>query len=66
MNADLVLVNGGGRIDPDAIYTVAQAAVLASMHPETLREKLRARILNGKRKGGGSYRIRGSELLKLA
>lgn len=50
-------------IDPAAIYTTAEAAPLVRMHPKTLARKIRAGLLRAK---GGHYRIRGSELLKLA
>lgn len=53
-------------IAPDAIYTVAEAAELLSLHPVTLRRKLRIRLVNGKRRGAGHWRIRCAELLKLA
>ncbi len=52
--AVLIQERGPLRTEPGAAYTVDQAARLVSMHPETLREKLRARIVEGKRRGGGS------------
>lgn len=54
------------KIEPDALYSVELAAPLVLMHPETIREKLRIGTIQGKRKGGGRWRIRGCELLKLA
>lgn len=50
----------------DALYTVPEAATLLSMHPKTLRRKLSYGVLSGKRRGGGHWRIRGTELLRLA
>ena len=52
-------------IDPGAIYTAKEAARLISLHIDTLREKLRLGIVKGSRKLG-DWRIKGSELLKLA
>ncbi len=54
-------------IDPNRIYDVAEAAQLVKLHPHTLCRKLRVGFaVKGKRKGGGHWRILGSELLKLA
>lgn len=52
-------------IDATALYTVEQAASLLSLHPVTLRKKLRCGLIPGKRRVG-RWRIRGSELLNLA
>jgi excisionase family DNA binding protein len=52
------------RIEPDAIYTVNEAATLISIHPETVTKKLRQGAIAGKRRLG-RWRIRGAELLKL-
>ena len=60
-----MIVTVGLRIEPDAIFTVAQAARLVSLHAVTLRKKLRLGIIKGSRRAG-DWRIRGSELLKLA
>lgn len=54
------------RIEPLAVYTVPEAAQLVLMHPQTLRVKLRDGVVAGLRRGGGQWRVRGSELLKLA
>lgn len=50
----------------DALYTVVEAAAVLSMHPKTLRRKLGCGVVTGRRRGGGHWRIRGAELLKLA
>ena len=50
-------------IQPDVIYTTAEAARLLSMHPKTLTRKIRAGLIRAK---GARYRILGRELLKLA
>ena len=52
-------------IQPNQIYTVDQAATLLSMHPVTIRDKLRVGIIRGSRRIG-RWRIIGSELLRLA
>lgn len=54
-----------GPIDPGALYSVATAAPLVGMHPGTLRGKLRDGLILGKRRHGGTWRVRGAELLKL-
>ena len=63
--SDSLTVTIGVRIESDAIFTVAQACKAVSVHPETLRRKLRQGIIKGKRILG-DWRIKGSELLKLA
>jgi predicted transcriptional regulator of viral defense system len=50
-------------IEPNAIYSVRQAAEITPVSAFTLRKYLRLGVLKGK---GRPYRIRGSELLKLA
>ena len=50
----------------DAIYTVPEAAVILSMHAKTLQRKLRTGLIASRRRGGGQYRIKGSELLRFA
>jgi len=62
--AALIASPGVRAIDTNAIYTAEQASDLASLHPDTLRKKLRCGIITGERKAG-SWRIRGAELLKL-
>lgn len=55
------------RIEPEAIYTVEEASALLGkgMSEKTLRKKLRARVLRGKREGvRGPWRICGAELLR--
>lgn len=53
-------------VQPDAIYTVEDAARLVGYHVVTLRNKLRAGTVQGRRRRGGQWRIVGRELLKLA
>lgn len=48
---------------PDAIYKTSQACRLAQMSPKTLYKQIRLRVIKA---GGPPFRIRGSELLKLA
>jgi predicted transcriptional regulator of viral defense system len=50
-------------IEPNGIYSVAEAAQLTPLARKTLRKYLRLGKLKGK---GRPYRIKGSELLKLA
>jgi hypothetical protein len=50
-------------IEPNAIYTVTQAAQVTPLAAKTIRKYLRLGKLKGK---GRPYRIKGSELLKLA
>ncbi len=50
--------------DPDAIYTAPQAAKLAAMHPDTLRQKLRLGVIKGRNRG--QWRVTGTDLLKFA
>lgn len=50
-------------IEPNGIYSTDEAATLVKLSVRTLREKLRIGIISGK---GRPYRIKGSELLKLA
>ena len=66
MNADAsITVTVGVRIDPDSILTVKQAAAALSLNVATVRRFLREGTIKGSRKLG-DWRIRGSELLKLA
>jgi hypothetical protein len=53
-------------INPDAIYTSNAAAELIGLHPQTLNAKLRSGVIEGRRKHGGRWMIKGSELLRLA
>lgn len=53
-------------IQPDAIYTAEEAAKLVNYHVVTIREKLRDGVIQGRRRHGGTWRILGRELLKLA
>lgn len=52
-------------IEPGAIYTVNEAAFLTSMRPKTLSAKLVAGTIPASRRLG-TWRVRGSELIKLA
>jgi hypothetical protein len=52
-------------IEPGAIYTVREAAHLAAMSPATMQQKLAKGTINASRRLG-TWRVRGSELLKLA
>ena len=56
-------MNTPAPIIADCVYTTRQAAALVQMHPKTLARKIRAGLIRAK---GRQYRIRGSELLKLA
>lgn len=60
------LISAERRIEPLAVYAIRDAARLVLMHPDTLRAKLRDGVVQGNRRGGGNWRIKGSELLKLA
>ena len=53
-------------IDPNGIYSTEEAARLVNYHVVTIREKLRDGVIQGRRRHGGTWRVRGSELLKLA
>jgi hypothetical protein len=53
------------RIEPEAIYRVAEAARLVGLHPDTLRKRLQVGATRGSRRAG-DWRVRGAELLKLA
>ncbi|MBC7366192.1 MAG: helix-turn-helix domain-containing protein [Undibacterium sp.] len=55
----------GRKIEPDTIYTTETAAKALSVHPDTLTRWLRAGVIKGNRKLG-SWRIKGSELLRQA
>jgi len=50
-------------IVPDAIYSVGTATEVVPLAAKTIRKYLRAGVIKGK---GRPWRIRGSELLKLA
>ncbi len=50
-------------INPDAIYTTDEAASLARVKPSTIRAFVRLGKIRG---AGRPFRIRGSELFKLA
>jgi len=52
-------------IEPTAIYSVKECAYLTATHPDTFRKKLQRRIVKGSRLLG-DWRVRGSELLRLA
>lgn len=52
-------------IEPNAIYSIRSAAVLLELHPDTLRKRLQMGIVKGSRRLG-DWRIKGSELLRLA
>lgn len=58
-------ISDARAINPAALYTVQEAAKLVSYHPVTLRGKLRAGTVSGRRRHGGHWRILGAELLKL-
>lgn len=58
-------IGARGAINPGAIYKISEAAPLVSMHPETMRQKLRLGVIGGSRRSG-DWRIKGSELLKMA
>lgn len=53
------------RVDPDAIYNVAEASRLIGLNRVRLRGKLQIGIIKGSRKLG-TWRIRGEELLRVA
>jgi hypothetical protein len=54
------------RIEPDAVYSISEAAELVPVGAQGLRRMMRAGILNARGGGRGSpWTIRGSELLKL-
>lgn len=50
-------------IEPNALYTVPEAAALLSITPACITKKLRCGIINGKRTLG-QWRVKGSELLR--
>lgn len=52
-------------IEANAIYSVRSAAFLLEMHPDTVRKRVRLGLIKGSRKCG-DWRIKGSELLRLA
>jgi len=52
-------------IEPMAIYSIRTAAWLLEMHPDTLRKRVRLGLIKASRRCG-DWRIRGSELLRLA
>jgi len=52
-------------IEPTAIYTVREAAVLVSLAPKTMQRKIASGVINASRRMG-TWRVRGSELLKTA
>jgi hypothetical protein len=52
-------------IEPTAIYTVREAAALASLAPKTMQRKIASGVINASRRLG-TWRVRGSELLKTA
>ena len=54
------------KIEPGSLYSVKHASAAVAMHPVTIRRKLRAGVIQGRRRGGGHWRILGAELLKLA
>ena len=56
---------GSRAIEPNAIYTAAEAARLIAIHPDNMRKKLRLEIIRGSRRLG-NWRVKGNELLKLA
>lgn len=52
-------------IEANAIYSIKTAAWLLEMHPVTLRKRVKLGLIKGSRKCG-DWRIKGSELLRLA
>ena len=52
-------------IEATAIYTVAEAARLISMHPDSFRKMLKNGSIRGSKRLG-DWRVKGAELLKLA
>jgi hypothetical protein len=51
------------QILPDAIYTTAEASELTRVKPSTIQAAVRRGLIKGR---GRPFRIRGSELFKLA
>jgi len=52
-------------IEPAAIYTAPEAARLVGLHAESMTKKLRLGVIKGSRRIG-TWRVRGSELIRAA
>jgi len=52
-------------IEPNAIYTAQEAALLLAINPQSMQRKLESGAIKGSKKIG-RWRVRGSELLKFA